>query len=150
MEQTISFKIDVPEGKKAVLKDNKIVFEDIKPQLPKTWEEYCNITDNRNPLVPKELYIAELDSHLSPKKDDIKPFFVLIKLKRLRDYYRQGWEPNWSNETRKFYISPWHNKSYSVFISYYVPHFLTFQTEKLAEEFLNNFRELIEEAEDLI
>ena len=24
------------------MKDNKIVYEDINPQLPKTWEEICN------------------------------------------------------------------------------------------------------------
>ena len=39
MKQTIE--IEVPDGKKAVLKDGKVVFEDIKPQLPKTWEDFC-------------------------------------------------------------------------------------------------------------
>ena len=38
MKQTIE--IEVPDGKKAVWKDGKVVFEDIKPQLPKTWEEF--------------------------------------------------------------------------------------------------------------
>ena len=39
MKQTIE--IEVPDGKKAIWKDGKIVFEDIKPPLPKTWEEFC-------------------------------------------------------------------------------------------------------------
>ena len=39
MKQTIE--IEVPDGKIAVWKDNKVIFEDIKPQLPKTWEEFC-------------------------------------------------------------------------------------------------------------
>ena len=39
MKQTIE--IEVPDGKKAVWKDDKIVFEDIKPKLPKTWIEFC-------------------------------------------------------------------------------------------------------------
>ena len=39
MKQTIE--IEVPDGKKAVWKDNKVIFEDIKPRLPKTWEEFC-------------------------------------------------------------------------------------------------------------
>lgn len=38
MKQTIE--IEVPDGKKAVWKDGKVVFEDIKPQLPKTWKEF--------------------------------------------------------------------------------------------------------------
>ena len=33
MKQIIE--IEVPDGKKAVWKDNKVVFEDIKPQLPR-------------------------------------------------------------------------------------------------------------------
>ena len=41
MKQTIE--IEVPDGKKAVWKDGKVVFENIKPQLPKTWEEFCDM-----------------------------------------------------------------------------------------------------------
>ena len=51
MKQTIE--IEVPDGKKAVWKDNKIVFEDIKPQLPRTWEEFCkqnNINKNKEKI----------------------------------------------------------------------------------------------------
>lgn len=42
MKQTIE--IEVPDGKKAVQKDNKVVFEDIESQLPKTWKEFCSQT----------------------------------------------------------------------------------------------------------
>lgn len=41
MKQTIE--IEVPEGKKAVWKNNKVVFEDVTPKLPKTWEEFCDL-----------------------------------------------------------------------------------------------------------
>ena len=36
-----TLEIEVPDGKKAVWKDGKVVFEDIEPQLPNTWEEFC-------------------------------------------------------------------------------------------------------------
>ena len=39
MKQIIE--IEVPEGKIAKLQDYKIIFEDIKSQLPKNWEEFC-------------------------------------------------------------------------------------------------------------
>ena len=42
MKQTIE--IEVPDGKKAVWKDGKVIFEDIKhdpPRFPKTWKEFC-------------------------------------------------------------------------------------------------------------
>ena len=41
MKQTIE--IEVPDGKIAVWKDNKVIFEDIKPKLPKTWREFCEM-----------------------------------------------------------------------------------------------------------
>ena len=46
MKQTIEIEVEVPDGKKAFWKDNKVVFEDIKSQLPKTWEEFCE----QNPI----------------------------------------------------------------------------------------------------
>lgn len=52
MKQTIE--IEVPDGKKAVWKDNKVVFEDIKPQLPKTWKEFCYNNDRK----PNEAFIT--------------------------------------------------------------------------------------------
>ena len=51
MKQTIE--IEVPDGKKAVWKDNKVIFEDIKPQLPKTWEEFCR----QNKIEKNECYL---------------------------------------------------------------------------------------------
>ena len=39
MKQTIE--IEVPDGKIAIWKDNKVIFEDIEPQLPKTRIEFC-------------------------------------------------------------------------------------------------------------
>ena len=41
MKQTIE--IEVPDGKKAVWKDGEVIFEEIEPQLPNTWEEFCDI-----------------------------------------------------------------------------------------------------------
>lgn len=35
--------IEVPEGKKAIYKDNKIIFEDIVQKLPETWKEFCKL-----------------------------------------------------------------------------------------------------------
>lgn len=163
MKQTIE--IEVPDGKKAVWKDNKVVFEDIKPRLPKTWEEFCDIRrDFIFYFIDEMSYIKRsckrrafrnkgIDSHnkiFLPSEDAAKTHLALMQLHQLRDCYRQGWEPDWFDEERKFFISYWDNKILQVFSSYQVPHFLSFQTEELAKKFLNNFRELIEQAGDLI
>ena len=52
MKQTIT--IEVPDGKKAVWKDNMVVFEDIEPQLHKTWEEFCE----QNRLKSSEYFLT--------------------------------------------------------------------------------------------
>lgn len=158
MKQTIE--IEVPNGKKAVWRDNKIVFEDIKPQLPKTWEEFCEqnsvkngecyINSDGNILMSgwKNRDICE-DINILPSKQAAEQHLALMQLHQLRDCYRQGWIPNYTDASKKWYITNFRNKlGVDAIINYGA--FLSFQTKDLAEEFLNNFKDLIEQAGDLI
>lgn len=160
MKQTIE--IEVPEGKKAVWKDNTIVFEDINPNLPKTWEEFCK----QNSIKEEEKYI-DSSSHISsamvfpternsisdknvlPSKEAANQHLALMQLHQLRDCYRQGWKPDLTVPTSMFAIFYMKGK-YSVdeFIS--SSEFLSFQSKEIACKFLFNFRKLIEQAGDLI
>ena len=159
MKQTIE--IEVPEGKKAVWKDNKVVFEDIKPKLPETWEEFCN----NYKIQEEECYIntdAEIkkavssrnrliygDSNVLPNKQAAKAHLSLIKLHQLRDCYRQGWVPDYLGESEKWDIVKYYDKPV-INVTHNFSVFLSFQSKEIAEEFLNNFRDLIEQAGDLI
>ena len=170
MKQTIE--IEVPDGKKAIWKDNKVIFEDIKPQLPKTWKEYVTFHFPVDKL-PENHYVcaetsifschttnSDYESVLQTKNiltsdKTIKQHLALMQLHQLRDWYRQGWEPDWSNNPNKYCIVRSYNsitKRMELMIVDYdsTPSFLSFQTLKLAKEFLTNFRELIEKAGDLI
>ena len=131
MKQTIE--IEVPDGKQAIWKDNKVVFKDINPKLPKTWEEFCE--------TYKSTYIL-------PSKYAVKQHLALMQLHQLRDCYRQGWIPDWDDE--KFIITVNYKEFYSVGKCIKTKEFLAFQSREIAEEFLTNFRDLIEQAEDLI
>ena len=122
MKQTIE--IEVPKGKKAVWKDGTIVFEDIKPKLPKTWEEFCELNE-----------VAE--QHLA-----------LMQLHQLRDCYRQGWNPTLDKVSFGIIRKVGGDLGTDRFM--YSSRFLSFQSEEIAQEFLNNFRDLIEQAGDLI
>ena len=158
MKQTIE--IEVPDGKKAVWKDNKVIFEDIKPQLPKTWEEFCE----QNMIKKSEYYlnpsscVLELwddkrdifsDRNVLPTRQAAEAHLALMQLHQLRDCYREGWEPNWNNDCNKYIIVKNRDK-YVVFGGSWTNQFLSFQDRERAEEFLTNFRELIEKAGDLI
>ena len=157
MKRTIE--IEVPDGKKAVWKDNKVVFEDIKPQLPKTWEEFCR----QNKIEKNECYLdacsciekalirercEDSDRNVLPNKQAAKQHLALMQLHQLRDCYRQGWEPDWNGYSK--YVIVKNKGKYDVFTSNWASRFLTFQDRETAKEFLTNFRELIEQAGDLI
>ena len=154
MKQTIE--IEVPDGKKAVWKDNKVVFEDITPQLPKTWEEFCSKYQNSEYFIGNSEilrvplgyhYDKNSDKDLLPTKKAAEQHLALMQLHQLRDCYRQGWQPDWRI---KYYIGHYDAENYSVYASCITPAFLSFQSKELAEKFLNNFHDLIKEAGDLI
>ena len=163
MKQTIE--IEVPDGKKAVWKDNKVIFEDIKPQLPKTWKEYVTFHFPVDKL-PENHYVcaetstfschttnSDYESVLQTKNiltsdKTIKQHLALMQLHQLRDCYRQGWEPDWNSYSK--YVILKNRDKYDVFTSNWASRFLTFQDRERAKEFLTNFRELIEQAGDLI
>ena len=109
MKQTIE--IEVPDGKKAVWKDNKVTFEDIKPQLPKTWEEFCNNYPVKKGecFINYSSHIAEpdctdrgkySDKNMLPSKRAAEQHLALMQLYQLRDCYRQGWEPDWNGYSK--------------------------------------------------
>ena len=98
-KQTIE--IEVPDGKKAVWKDGRLVFEDIEPQLPNTWEEFCK----NYPIKNGEYYIDSLTQIIAPGwtvreiygGQNILPSYkaaeahlAYMQLHQLRNCYRQG------------------------------------------------------------
>lgn len=160
MKQRIE--IEVPDGKKAVWKNGKVVFEDIKPKLPKTWEEYCSNNKIRKNEFCITIFsdIIELtrvrcnrnstgNRILLPSQKAAEAHLALMQLHQLRDCYRQGWKPDLTIPESIFAIFCKKGK-YSVEEFIYSSEFLSFQSKKIAQEFLNNFRDLIEQAGDLI
>ena len=85
-----------------------------------------------------------------PSKEAAEQHLALMQLHQLRDCYRQGWEPNWLDDGNKYCIV--YNSVYNYFISINKSTrvFLSFQSREIAQLFLDNFRNLIEEAGDLI
>ena len=119
--------------------------EELGYSLPETFEEYLAILDQWRIIPHKEEY------------EDLNPQIAAVKkLILLRDFYNNNWKPDWDNIIEyKYGITYWYNRdtkesSYAVKVIYNPPCFLVFNEMAKADEFLNNFRELIEEAGDLI
>ena len=158
-KQTIE--IEVPDGKKAVWKDGKVVFEDIEPQLPNTWEEFCK----SYPVNNSECYIDWLSNiqHISipigvrsiysdknklPNKKTAEAHLAYMQLHQLRNCYRQGWEPEVDKVSFAIIRSVDGRLDVDRFM--YSSRFLSFQSKEIAEKFLHNFRDYIQRAGDLI
>lgn len=131
--------------------------------LPNTWEEFCasNLIGCKECYINGASEIIKADDikiygddrepcyyNLLPSREAAEAHLALMKLHQLRDCYRQGWLPKDAYEKQE----PTYNIHTSLGILCVDTYgsFLSFQTRELANKFLNNFRDLIIEAGDLI
>lgn len=158
-------KIEIPEGhiidiENSNLKEGIIKFKQAEKQLPKTWEEFCKT----HPIKKGECYIKEGSEILDYKSSTYRPgslaknvgtketceaVLALMQLIQLRDCYNDGWVPNWNEDNHKFIIYC-ESDEIAVNTNIYAKRVLTFKTEELRNQFLKNFRNLIEIAKPLI
>lgn len=132
-------------------------------ELPKTWEEFCNSNsisvgeayiNMKSRVEVYETYIhrdPEEDKYILPSEEAAKAHLAYMQLHQLRDKWRQGWKPFSNGKELFFTISRGVNDHKPVVVStLYYGRFLSFPTKDLAEYFLYNYRDLIEQAGDLI
>ena len=124
----------------------------IGDRLPKTWDEYCAKHGEVGDKIKASLNTAymTINRYVFSDCKQAQAHIAKMKLHLLRDEYRRGWKPDWINvDESKFVIEMVANElsinNYGI-----TRHFLSFQDKERANEFLTNFRELIEEAGDLI
>ena len=123
----------------------------IGDRLPKTWDEYCAKHGEVGDRIKASLNTAymTINKYTFCDYKQAQAHIAMIKLHLLRDEYRQGWKPNYNIRQDKYTIIYSNNWGLTVGI-YQTPRFLSFKSREIAEEFLTNFRELIEQAGDLI
>ena len=129
--------------------------------LPNTWEEFCKMY-----LVKKDEWYIDSNSNLKttvggarfckeyknvlPSFQAAKAHLAYMQLHQLRDCYRQGWLPDWSDDNQNKWVIYFDEDKFKVENIYYESRFLSFQSEEIARKFLENFKNLIETAGDLI
>ena len=123
----------------------------IGDRLPKTWEEYCVKHGENSDMIKASLDYAYtvINNYIFSDYKQAQAYIAMIKLHLLRDEYRQGWKPNYNIRQDKYTIIYGYNWGITVVVNQ-TSRFLSFQSREIAEEFLTNFRELIEQAGDLI
>ncbi|WP_353077370.1 hypothetical protein [Flavobacterium sp.] len=150
-----TLKIEIPNGFE-IDKDNstfeQIVFKEIKNELPKTWEELGNI---KGYFVHTMASIEKLrkDSkgleNVFATKEQAKASIALSQLSQLREVYRNGWVPDFKKWSKKYCIEFLKNEINTP--TYEISNaFLSFQDEETRDLFLENFKDLIEQAKPLM
>lgn len=144
------------------LKDIKEILQESEKTLPKTWKEaykkyLCNTTiyyidtnseiKQYTKLIPANAVFNKNALLSSERAEEV---LALIQLITLRDIYNDGWEPDWDNhDETKYCIYGWSSTiTIGPFVSEHC--ILAFKTEELRDEFLRNFKDLIEKAKNLI
>lgn len=143
------WEIDKVEG-------NEIILKESKKELPKTWEECIAKVENLE-FINRigDIEKAKFDLQVAfNHRNDIpkglgKPVLALCQLLVCREVYRQGWKPDWDDKKAKYVIGCEYNNIYKDKM-YNLQSLLSFQSEEVRDKFIENFRDLIEEAKELI
>lgn len=163
-------RISAPEGceiEKVELVDGVAVvtFKEKERKLPKSWEEFCNmypvytgeyyiIPDNSEKIgqimkMPEGKKRTSQNAEVLPDRATAEAVLALCQLIQLRNAYNGDWMPDWTNNKPKyvtqlngceFAIHEWHSLASSP---------LYFKSAELCDEFLRNFRQLIEKLKPL-
>jgi hypothetical protein len=152
--------IQIPEGyeidlQKSDLTRGYVAFKQSKKELPKTW---CDLEDISGFYVCEN---CEVESEMNTKtytgntnlfatEAQAKASLALAQLSQLRQAYRQGWVPDFCNPAQIKHAIMFRSKITTVDILTTTGLFLTFQSADVARQFLDNFRNLIKEAEPLL
>ena len=150
--------IIIPQGWEIdEVRGNKIILMESKKELPNRWEE-CIAKIKDLEYIDSNGDIEEVDFNFGIVYDHVndipkglaKPMLALCQLLVCREVYRQGWKPDWTNENENKYsiINDFNKIETSINASINVV--LSFQSAEIRDQFLKNFKELIEEAKELI
>lgn len=160
-------KIEVPQGmvidtENSNLANGIIKFKPKEKQLPKTWDEFCEtypITENEYFIKGGseiQHFVEKIHEDRSPDRDKnvgtketCEAVLALMQLIQLRDCYNDGWTPDWSDGDSKYTICIGYGCTKKN-INVNEQHVLAFKTAELRDQFLENFRDLIETAKPLI
>lgn len=115
-------------------------------------KKYCgvcgysyNITANMITRSETPIYTAD---QLTPH--EAKAIAAFSKLLKLRRDWIGEWEPDWKNHQTQHYVIEYLDDRIRIYPQWYYARSLSFPTQQMAKEFLETFRDLIEEAKTLI
>lgn len=124
--------------------------------LPKMWEEitydgYYTTSDSKIDRSNRYVKFNKADRRNEyATRGLVEASLPLAQLSVLREIYRQGWEPDWNDDSQtKFVIMCWGGLVITA-QTFRGNHFLSFQSHQVRDLFLKNFKKLIYQAKPLL
>ena len=153
-------KWNVPEGweiDKEKSNDKQIVFKKIEDSRAYSWQQYCE------KMRDKDSYYFDKDAGdiwKSKFEDEpaltefadteyIKPLIAFVKLLKLRKDWVGSWQPDWMSEDPKHIILIEKNNIEDS-VNYNISNPLSFPTQEMRDEFMDCFKDLLEQAKPLL
>lgn len=139
---------------------SKVKYEP-KNVLPRSWEEFCATHD----ITMSEYFIGEtsnifnsnsgkripeISKTILPSEQAAEAHLAYMQLHQLRNAWREGWTPDWMDNTQAKFAIVYNKDEHIVFDCRFISRFLSFQDETRAKEFLECYKGLIKKAGDLI
>lgn len=120
-----------------------------KPKYPKRWEDLGGVdgwyVDDASELCSLSDHTCNVHQNTFATVQQARSFGLIYpQLTQLMKAYRGEWVPNWHNESEKCCVVMF-NCELEVFTLDKTRQSLSFPTKEIAQQFLNDHRELIEE-----
>lgn len=152
-----TLKIEIPQGyeiDKEKSTFESIVFKEIKKRLPKNWEELDRVQGyyiQSNSRVNRLSVGANhsRNQNVFATKEQAEASIAMAQLSQLMKVYNDGWEPDFNDDKEKYVIF-FKNNNICVNYLFKTQCFLLFKNLEIRDLFLENFRELIEQAKPLL
>lgn len=103
----------------------------------------------RDPVYMDNM-MASMNDTIFPTLELARAAGAMAQLSQLREVYRNGWVPNWGNEGQNKHCIHYYNDKLDTTIATKTSYFLAFQTQNIMKLFLENFKDLIEQAKPLL
>ena len=152
--------IQIPEGyviDTEKSNERQIVLKKIEDRV-KSWEEYCKKMKGKDSYYIDDVFKKIRSSHFDSEpqlsefedKEEAEAFAALGKLRKLRKNWVGKWKPDYKNhDVEKFTIIAAENEI-SKGEYYKVGSSMSFPTEEMRDEFLDCFKDLLEQAKSLL
>ena len=101
-------------------------------------------------IVKEMNYIYLPENLVAPNKELADAVVALLKLVILRDYYNEGWQPDWRKEREIKYVIYNDRTKFVTLCSYTLSYVLAFKEGNIRNKFLEEQRELLEIAKPLL